>query len=80
MTPMGVQVGAGLSKSRKITLLLGVCFVLGVLITVAEPDLSVLAEQVSANHTDYTDDQLASFKAMLQDFDIVKKWDIPNLI
>ena len=47
MTPMGVQVGAGLSKSRKIGLLLGSCFVLGVLITVAEPDLSVLASQVA---------------------------------
>jgi len=47
MTPMGVQVGAGLSKSRRIGLLLGTCFVLGVLITVAEPDLSVLASQVS---------------------------------
>ncbi len=46
MTPMGMQVGAGLSKSRKITLLLGTCFVLGLLITVAEPDLSVLASQV----------------------------------
>lgn len=46
MTPMGVQVGGGLSKSRRIGVLLGVCFVLGVLITVAEPDLSVLAEQV----------------------------------
>lgn len=48
MTPMGVQVGAGLSKSRKMGVLLGSCFVLGVLITVAEPDLSVLASQVSA--------------------------------
>ena len=48
MTPMGVQVGAGLSKSRRIGVLLGTCFVLGVLITVAEPDLSVLAAQVSA--------------------------------
>lgn len=47
MTPMGVQVGAGLSKSRKIGVLLGSCFVLGVLITVAEPDLTVLARQVS---------------------------------
>ena len=47
MTPMGVQVGSGLSKSRRIGLLLGCCFVLGVLITVAEPDLSVLATQVS---------------------------------
>ncbi len=47
MTPMGVQVGSGLSKSGRLGLLLGVCFALGVLITVAEPDLSVLASQVS---------------------------------
>ena len=48
MTPMGVQVGSGLSKSRKMGLLLTVSFLLGLLITVAEPDLSVLATQVSA--------------------------------
>ena len=48
MTPMGTHVGAGLSKQRKLGLLLSVCFVLGVLITVAEPDLQVLARQVSA--------------------------------
>ena len=48
MTPMGTHVGAGLSKQRKLGLLLAVCFVLGVLITIAEPDLQVLAKQVSA--------------------------------
>lgn len=48
MSPMGEYVGAGLSKSRKIVLLLGVAFVLGVLITIAEPDLSVLASQVKS--------------------------------
>ena len=48
MTPMGEHVGSGLTKTQKISLLLSVCFVLGVLITVAEPDLTVLAEQVSA--------------------------------
>lgn len=48
MTPMGEQVGAGLTKSKKLPLLLGVGFAMGVLITVAEPDLSVLAEQVKA--------------------------------
>ncbi len=48
MTPMGVQVGAGLSRQKKIGLLLSVCFVLGLLITVAEPDLQVLANQVSS--------------------------------
>ena len=48
MTPMGTHVGAGLSRQKKLWLLLAVCFVLGMLITVAEPDLQVLANQVSA--------------------------------
>lgn len=48
MTPMGEHVGEGLTKSRKIGVLLTVCFIMGVLITVAEPDLAVLAGQVSA--------------------------------
>lgn len=39
MTPMGTHVGAGLSRQRKLGLLLVVCFVLGMLITIAEPDL-----------------------------------------
>ena len=46
MTPMGSYVGIGLTKSRKLTLLIVVCFALGLFITVAEPDLSVLAEQL----------------------------------
>ncbi len=48
MTPMGAHVGSGLSKQKKLGLLLSVCFVLGMLITIAEPDLQVLANQVSA--------------------------------
>lgn len=48
MTPMGTHVGSGLSKQKSITLLLAVCFVLGMLITIAEPDLQVLANQVSS--------------------------------
>ena len=48
MTPMGTHVGSGLSRQKKLSLLLGVCFVLGMLITIAEPDLQVLANQVSA--------------------------------
>ena len=47
MTPMGTHIGSGLSRQRKLGLLLSVCFVLGLLITVAEPDLQVLASQVS---------------------------------
>ncbi|MBQ7293030.1 MAG: DUF1538 domain-containing protein [Clostridia bacterium] len=46
MTEMGEHIGAGLTKSRNIKLLVSVCFLMGVLITVAEPDLSVLADQV----------------------------------
>ncbi len=48
MTPMGSHVGSGLSRQRKLTLLLAVCFVMGMLITIAEPDLQVLASQVSS--------------------------------
>ena len=48
MTPMGVHMGSGLSKQKKLSLLLVVCFIMGMLITVAEPDLQVLAKQVSA--------------------------------
>lgn len=46
MTPMGEQIGSGLSKSGKFKTLLLVCLVMGVLITIAEPDLTVLAGQV----------------------------------
>lgn len=48
MTPMGEFVGSGLTKSKKLKILLSVCFVMGVLITIAEPDLSVLAGQVES--------------------------------
>lgn len=48
MTPMGEQVGAGLTKSKNLKLLLIVCFALGFLITIAEPDLTVLASQVGS--------------------------------
>ncbi len=47
MTPMGEHIGAGLTKSGKIPRLLAVCFLMGLFITIAEPDLTVLAEQVS---------------------------------
>ncbi|MBQ8322920.1 MAG: DUF1538 domain-containing protein [Clostridia bacterium] len=47
MTPMGEQVGAGLPRSGKFKTLLLVCFAMGVFVTIAEPDLSVLASQVA---------------------------------
>ena len=48
MTPMGTYVGSGLSRQKKLGLLLTVCFALGLLITVAEPDLTVLANQLAS--------------------------------
>ena len=48
MSPMGEHAGAGLTKSKKLLLLIAVCFLMGLLITVAEPDLTVLADQVSS--------------------------------
>ena len=47
MSPMGEHIGSGLSKAKKPFLLLAVCFAMGAAITIAEPDLSVLAGQVS---------------------------------
>ncbi len=46
MTPMGSHVGEGLTRSKKVMILVAVCFFMGLLITIAEPDLTVLAEQV----------------------------------
>ena len=48
MEPMGQQVGARITKTRKLWIILPVGFLLGMLITVSEPDLQVLAGQVRA--------------------------------
>ena len=46
MIPMGDGMGVEIGKSRRIGIPLLVCFLVGVIITVAEPDLQVLAEQL----------------------------------
>lgn len=48
MMPMGSGIGAQLTQSRKLSLLVICSFVMGVIITMAEPDLQVLAKQVPA--------------------------------
>ncbi len=48
MTPMGELIGARVTKTRNLPLILGLGFALGILITVSEPDLQVLAGQVQA--------------------------------
>ena len=46
MTMIGSYVGARMTRSRKLWLILGLSFLLGLAITVAEPDLQVLASYV----------------------------------
>ncbi len=46
MEPLGDGIGKSLNKNNKIILSLIICFILGFLITVSEPDLQVLAQQV----------------------------------
>ncbi|MCI8388042.1 MAG: DUF1538 domain-containing protein [Clostridiales bacterium] len=46
MTPMGDHIGSGLTRTGSLTLLMVVCFLMGLFITIAEPDLTVLAAQV----------------------------------
>jgi len=46
MSPIGTRIGAALTRTRKLPLILLVSFLLGFAITVAEPDLQVLANSV----------------------------------
>ena len=46
MLPIGERVGAHMTRSRKLWVVVGVSFLMGVIITVSEPDLQVLARQV----------------------------------
>ena len=48
MSPMGERVGTCLTKSRKLPVVIGLSFLLGFIITISEPDLQVLANQVPA--------------------------------
>ena len=46
MTPIGERVGAAMTRSRKLWIVVSVSFLIGVIVTVSEPDLQVLATQV----------------------------------
>ncbi|MBO5993037.1 MAG: DUF1538 domain-containing protein [Acidaminococcaceae bacterium] len=48
MEPMGKHVGARITKTRKLYLILPLGFLLGFMITISEPDLQVLANQVQS--------------------------------
>lgn len=53
MERMGEYVGAQMTKSKKLSLVIILSFVVGVMVTVSEPDLTVLANQVSKSISPY---------------------------
>lgn len=48
MLVIGEKIGSAMTHSRKIWLIALLSFVIGIIVTVAEPDLQILAEQVTA--------------------------------
>ena len=46
MTPIGEKVGSIITKSKNIWIMIIIGFIMGVVITISEPDLQVLAQQV----------------------------------
>lgn len=46
MTPIGERVGTSMTRTKKLGTAIFLCFILGFMITISEPDLQVLAEQV----------------------------------
>ena len=54
MTPIGEYVGTSVMRTKKIWIIVPVCFIVGVLITISEPDLQVLATQLSSTMDPWT--------------------------
>lgn len=46
MTPVGEHIGSAVTRSRKLWFIVLMCFLVGAIVTISEPDLQVLAEQV----------------------------------
>ena len=48
MLVIGEKIGSAMTKSRKVWLIALLSFIIGIIVTIAEPDLQILAEQVTA--------------------------------
>lgn len=46
MTPIGERVGSVMTKSKNLFVIISISFIMGFIITISEPDLQVLAQQV----------------------------------
>lgn len=47
MQPLGTKIGATVGLSKRIWIIAFISFIIGILVTISEPDLQILAEQVS---------------------------------
>ena len=48
MTPLGQGVGSRIFKNNSVVIIIAICFLMGAVITISEPDLQVLANQVAS--------------------------------
>ena len=54
MQPLGGKIGASLAGSKKIWLIAFISFLIGIMVTVSEPDLQILAKQVAGDIPEIT--------------------------
>ena len=47
MTPIGEYVGTSVMRTKKLWIIIPICFIVGVMITISEPDLQVLGKQLA---------------------------------
>ena len=53
MSPIGTSIGSSFTKTKVLGIIILLCFVVGFIITIAEPDLMVLANQLSGAFNKY---------------------------
>ena len=63
LLPIGNRIGSAMTKSRSLVIMLACAMVLGVIITVPEPDVQVLASQVTSVNPDISSTMLVIFIA-----------------
>ena len=83
MTPLGEGVGAQLERTRRAVPVLLVTFAMGALITIAEPDLQVLSEQVPAIPNRVLVFSVAAGVGVflaLAVLRILKRWPLPRML
>ena len=83
MSPLGEGIGSKISRSNSLAIIAMIAFALGTIITIAEPDLQVLAEQIPSipnNVTVWTVALGVGIFLAVAVLRIIKKIDLSNLL